>query len=339
MSDEPVSAPDTSTSDTSAPADVPKSVDAALESFSARMMAEETAAETPEPPAVTEGEAPTTAEPPQDQTTSDASDSKQGPIPFAAHKQALENARTKAAEETQQRLVQEWQTQIEPIRPYAAALAQDVQTGEIGGLESVLAEYLQHPVLGAKTRSLFGRALSQLQRQQQAPPADARPEPDLQTADGALVYSAPQQHALEEWRDRQWQQRLQQTIQPFQQQHEQQAQQQRVQQAQSQAMQWATQQLTEFRADPDFSAHESVVKERMAANPQLSLDRAWQQVYRDVVVPKKLAMGNQQYLETAVKKSRGSSPDPAASVPAQPRRYRTEDEALDDVFSKYGASS
>lgn len=337
MSEDVVSAPDTSTPETSAPVEAPQSVDAALDSFSARMMAEESvAAETPETPVVPDGEAPTIEEPPPDQTASDPS--KQGPIPFAAHKQALENARLKAAEETQQRLVQEWQTQVAPVLPYVNAIAQDAQNGSIDGLTSLIAEYAKNPQLGPQIRSFFGRMLSMQRGQAQTPPADARPEPDLQTADGALVYSAQQQQALEEWRDRQWQQRLQQTIQPFQQQHEQTVQQQRVQQAQSQAMQWATQQLTEFRADPDFPAHEAIVKERMAANPSLSLDRAWQQVYRDVVVPKKLAMGNQQYLEAAAKKSRGSSPDPAASAPAHPRRARTEDEALDQVFDQYLAS-
>jgi hypothetical protein len=319
-------------SEPSAPAEAPQTVDAALDSFSAQMMAEESAAETPEP-AVTEGEAPTTAEPPADPALSDA---KQGPIPFAAHKTALENARLKAAEETQQRLVQEWQTQIEPIRPYVQALVQDVSTGEIGGLEQVIKEYLQHPVLGGKVRSMFGRALSQLQqRQQVAPqaPTDTPLEADLQTADGALVFSADRVQALVARERQKILDEVRQEIKPFHEVRQQQETQQRISQQKDAAMQWATSQLQEFRADPDFTAHEKDVRARMEANPQWSLDRAWQQVYRDVVVPKKLAQGNVQYLEAAAKKSRGSAPDPGSSAPAQPRRARSIDEALDQVYS------
>jgi hypothetical protein len=314
-----------------APAEVPQTVDAALDSFSAQMMAEESAAETPEP-AVPDGDAPTTAEPPADPAISDA---KQGPIPFAAHKTALENARLKAAEETQQRLVQEWQTQIEPIRPYVQALVQDVSTGEIGGLEQVIKEYLQHPVLGGKVRSMFGRALSQLQKQQVAPqaPTDAPLEADLQTADGALVFSADRVQQLVARERQRLLDEVRQEMQPFHKAKEDQAHKQRVAEALEAANRHASEELREFRKDPDFVAHEELIKERWMANPKASLDRVWQQVYREVVVPKKLAQGNVQYLEAAAKKSRGSAPDPGSSAPAQPKRARSVDEALEQVFS------
>jgi hypothetical protein len=320
--------------ETAAPVEAPQTVDAALDSFSAQLLKDEESStpETQETPAVSEGEAPTTEAPPQDAADSDAS--KQGPIPFAVHKTALENARTKAAEETQQRLLQEWRSQVEPVLPHLNAITQDAQNGTIDGLTSLIAAYAENPQLGPQVRSLFGRMLSQ-QRQQQAQPqapTDTRPEPDLQTADGALVYSAERAQQLMAWEKRQLLAEVQQQMKPLQEMRQQQETQVRIAQQRDAALQWATSQLQEFRADPDFKAHEAVVKERMAANPSWSLDRAWQQVYRDVVVPKKLAQGNVQYLEAAAKKSRGSAPDPVASAPVQQKRGRTVDEELDRVF-------
>lgn len=309
--------------------EAPQTVDAALDSFSAQMLAEETPA-TPETqePAVPEGE-PTTEAVPQEAADSDAS--KQGPIPFAVHKTALENARTKAAEETQQRLLQEWRSQVEPVLPHLNAITQDAQHGTIDGLASLIAAYAENPQTAPQLRSYFGRMLSQ-QRQPAQAPTDTRPEPDLQTPDGALVYSNERLQQLMAWERKQLQQELAQQIKPLQDMRQQQETQQRIAQQRDAALQWATSQLQEFRSDPDFVTHEKAVKERMAANPSWSLDRAWQQVYRDVVVPQKLAQGNVQYLEAAAKKSRGSAPDPAASAPAQPKRASTLDEALDQAY-------
>jgi hypothetical protein len=326
------STPNTSPVESSTPVEAPTSVDAALDQhFTAQLTAEAPAAETP----ATDGDVPTTEAPPAE--VSDAT--KQGPIPFTAHKQALENARQKAAAETEQRLVQEWQTQIEPIKPYALAIAQDMQANSIEGLVGVMQQYAQHPQLGPQFRSLVGRMLSQQRGQQQpAVQEQARPEPDLQTADGALVYSAERAQQLMEWNQAQTLKQFQEQMQPLVQDRAQREQAQRVEAAKTQAWNYAAQTLQRMRqADPDFATHEKAVQERMTADPSLSLEGAYLAVLREVVIPSKVAQSQQSWLETAAKKSRGSSPDPGTSAPAQPRRGRTVDEQLDHVFNSFAS--
>lgn len=317
-------------------ADRPTSIDDALEQSFAASLAQESAAPETETPPVPDGDAPTTAEPPAEETPQD--ETKKGPIPFDVHKQALENARLKAAEEAKQQLLQEYQQQVQPVLTVAQAIARDVQSGTIDGLNQLMEEYAAHPTLGPQLKSWFGRMLSQQRTQGPAMPSaqdDPRPEADLQTSTGELVYSAKQQQALDDWRDRQWQRKLQETIHPLEQTRKQQEQARAVYALQQQALQTATQTLAEFRADPDFVAHEAEVRARMEANPKLSLDRAWHAVYREVVEPKKVAQQQQQWVQQAVKKSTGSTNDPAASAPAQwrPQRGMSIDEVLDRSFS------
>ena len=334
----------TATAAPSAPAsERPTTIDAALDqSFTASLAASETPAPDATADPVNDGEAPATAEPqaegvaPDSATTDD--DDKKGPIPFKSHKQALENARLKTEQEVTQRLTQEWETQVKPVLPYAQAITHDVQTGSVNGLAQVIEGYAQHPVLGPQVRSMFGRLLAQ----QKTPPppqpsadADPRPEPDFQTADGATFYSAKQQQALDEWNGRQWQKKLDEKVQPFQQQQEQQQLEALRQQVVTKEWHAAAQAIEELRtSDPDFKPHEADVKKRMLENPRLSLDRAWAMVYRDVVTPKKVAQSQQSWVSQALKKSHGSSPDPMASAPAQPRKPRTVDEALDQAFER-----
>ena len=70
----------------------------------------------------------------------------------------------------------------------------------------------------------------------------------------------------------------------------------------------------------------------MTANPRLSIERAWNQVLKDVVMPKKVQQQQQSWVQQAAKKSAGSTVDPSASAPAQQKRARTVDEGLDQVY-------
>ena len=346
MEPETPSATTTDAPSTSAPVDasapVSTSIDEALEQSFAASLASETT-ETPDPPVTPEGAAPTTVEPPQEPSVPEGA-SKKGPIPFDVHDKALQNARTKTEAEVTQRLTQEWQQKVEPILPYAQAIVADLSSGSLDGLTGLLNGYLQHPQLGPQTRSWFGRMLSQ-QRQAPAAPADTKPEPDLQTGDGSLVYSAAQQQALMDWTERQWQQKLSQALTPYEElrqseaQRQQQAQHQAVlQQAHQQAQQYAAMKFSKLKDDPDFMAHKGDVLTRMQADATLSIEEAWLQVFRDIVVPKKLAQQTNSYVQTALQKSRGSTTDTVARATAHPRRAQSIDEALDQAFDSVGVS-
>ncbi len=60
-------------------------------------------------------------------------------------------------------------------------------------------------------------------------------------------------------------------------------------------------------------------------------------MFDQVVVPKKVQQGRHEFVQQAAKKSAGSTVDPAASAPAQPKRPRTVDEGLDQIFSQINA--
>jgi hypothetical protein len=67
------------------------------------------------------------------------------------------------------------------------------------------------------------------------------------------------------------------------------------------------------------------------------LQRAYFDVIQTQALPKLHAKQTQDLVAEAAKKRAGSSSDPAAAAPAQPRKPRTVDEALDQGFAYAGA--
>lgn len=152
---------------------------------------------------------------------------KEGPIPFAVHKTALDNARTKERTAVEA----EWQ-------PYAWAksvpreslehmsnIAQRMTADPLGFLESYEKELLDHPTYGPQLRSRAGRTLAGARSQ--AP--DAEPDADVQITDAqgnvtGLTYSAKQLAQRDAWRERQLLAKVEQTYGPIKQAHDRSAQ-------------------------------------------------------------------------------------------------------------------
>ncbi len=316
---------------TPAPAASATSVDEALEQSYASEMTARAAPDAPDP-AVTDGDPPTTEAAPQE---TDAPvvlpDGKEGPIPFTVHKTALDNARLKAAQETETRLTQQWQQDVQPVLSAAKAIAQDVTTGSIDGLRQLLNEYAAHPQLGPQLQSMLAS-----QQRPAAPPQtdDQEPQPDYDY-NGTPFFSAPQLQKWQQWHARQTDARIQQQLQPLQQSHQQTQLKQKVDEMRHTALSNAQAQYAELAADPDFVEHQALVSERMQTHGW-GVERAWQQVYKDVVVPKKVGQQQSQWVRQAVKQSTGSTVDPAANAPAQPWRPKkgmSIDDVLDHSFA------
>jgi hypothetical protein len=70
--------------------------------------------------------------------------------------------------------------------------------------------------------------------------------------------------------------------------------------------------------------------------PWIALQHAYGEVVSKQAIPSLQAKTQSQLIQTAVKKSQGSTVDPVASAPAQPRKPRSVDEALDQAFSGVG---
>jgi hypothetical protein len=70
--------------------------------------------------------------------------------------------------------------------------------------------------------------------------------------------------------------------------------------------------------------------------PWIALQHAYGEVVSKQAIPSLQAKTQSQLIQTAVKKSQGSTVDPVASAPAQPRKARSVEEALDQAFSGVG---
>jgi hypothetical protein len=297
-----------------------------------RAIEDDPAPAAPEPVAPV-GDVPTTEEP---QPEIEAA-GKEGPIPFTVHKTALENARTKERES----VLQQVQAELEPIKPMlpvAQAIAQDVQTGTLDGLNQLLNEYAQHPILGQQLKSMLGRMLNKARTQQQ-PQAQPDPEPeaDLQTADGALVYSAQQLAKREQWLTRQWQRQMEQQIAPFKQLTERVQKAEQIQQQRTEAHSRASQWLEHWSKQPHFTEHKSEIAKAQAEffqqghDTQTALGLAYAKVVQEVVLPKLQQQQQQQLVTSAMAKAAGRDANPSAVSANPPSTPRSISEAFQQV--------
>lgn len=123
------------------------------------------------------------------------------------------------------------------------------------------------------------------------PSVAAMPEPDLQAQDGTLVYSAPQMQKLREWDETRLLGKFDERLKPLQSAADRVA----ASETSARAHYEVGTVLTEFRADPDFKAHEADIKAELAndaklaqladRDPKQALEIAFGRVYRAKVVP------------------------------------------------------
>ncbi len=182
--------------------------------------------------------------------------------------------------------------------------------------------------------------------------ANAEPEPDLQLTDGTLVYSAEQQRKWHKWNQNQTTAQLSEQFKPLQELT--QLIEQRKQQVRDVAQVEATvtTRMSEWTSMPFFKEHKDAIASRqqelyaeMQASAQASgqpfdyanapfkaLSAAYAEVVSTKVVPSLQSQQTDSLVAAAARKRAASSSDPAAAAPARPRRPRTVDEALNQVF-------
>lgn len=252
----------------------------------------------------------------------------------------LANARTKEREA----FLKEWGGGLEVLQ----AMQRDLP----GTLAQLLDEASADPRYAEQVVSRAAQILSQRQK---AAKADVEPQPDLQTGDGELVYSAKQLNKWQEWRDRQTQARITEQFKPLQDLQAEIATHREFQQRSQEAASIAAQRGGVWKDMPFFADHKDAILARqqelytdLQQQAQLGQRRSdavndpWDALamaYREVVggqaIPKLQTQQTQTLMAEAARKARGSMSDPAASAPAQPRKPRTEDEALDQVFNAF----
>lgn len=137
-----------------------------------------------------------------DPTSATHPSTEQGPIPFAAHKTALDNARTKAVTEFRQT------AGIDK----AVDFAQKINANPAAFLREYTSELLNNPQHAAAARAELARMFGGLRQpaaaRPAAPAADPKPAADVQIVDAAgnvvgMTYSDKQSDALYAWREKQ----------------------------------------------------------------------------------------------------------------------------------------
>jgi len=246
----------------------------------------------------------------------------------------LENARKKAREDT----LAAHKDHLEIVQRLQADLP--------GTLAQLLEEASGDPRFSEQMTS---RAAAILAARNNAAKQDARPEPD-QGDDKFVWYSPEQQQRLDEWKERQIEKKLMEKFQPLQQLQQRFEQHQQTQQVIQEVAAVTEKRGAMWKAMPHFADHQKAIVQRQAeiyaemqgqpgfdpmGSPWDALQRAYTEVVTTQALPKLRSAQTGQFIADAARKRAGSSSDPAASAPAQPRKPRTVDEALDQVFSAH----
>lgn len=247
----------------------------------------------------------------------------------------LANTRTKVREE----VLAEHQRHIEFGKAWEA--------DPIAAARDTLRHLITDPQHGSVAASELGRLLRMVRKGAdptgEAPAApvakpDPEPEPDLQTGDGQLVYSAPQLRKWHDWNARQQKAAFEAEIAPLKQLH------QGLQQRAVLGQMWQQTQsrvksvLDRYAQLPAFQEHRAAITTRVkelfdqgVTDPAEALGVAYAQILHGTVVPAAGASAQAQLVAQATKQAAGKSDNPAQSTPIVPKRPRTWDEAFEQV--------
>lgn len=316
-------------------ADTP-SIDAALDAAFAS---------TPEPAASSDPSAPSepAKEPvaaiqqPQD-TKPDAG--VKGEPPKEKWDQILANARTKAREDA----IAEHKDALEIVNRLKSDFA--------GTLTQLLDEGVADPRFAD---NLTSRAAAILAARRKAAAEDRDPDPDVQwkADDGSTIagYSAEALRLALARNAQQVEKKILEQFKPLAELQQQFTSAKQLAHEAQQAQAIAEERGAEWKAMPFFTENSDAILQRqqelyVAAKDQPGFDpinapwKLLQQAYREVItsqaIPKLQTQQTEKLLAAAAHKKAGSASDPAASLPATPRKGRTPDEVLDQAFAGIG---
>jgi hypothetical protein len=278
-------------------------------------------------------------QPPQEPAKTDGA---KGEPPRERWDTILANARTKAAQDA----LAEHREHLEVV----AELKRDFP----GTLARLLEEAASNPQF---SDTITAKAAALLNARKQSAKANEEPQPDavMRYEDGTTepTFSPAQLRKWNEWRERQMEAKLTEKFQPLQQLQQQFERHQQTKLEAEKAAGIAEKRSASWKSMPLFSDNKDAI---LARQQELYKDAAtqpgfdpvngpWellQQAYGEVIsataIPKLQSQQTQQLVADAARKRAASSSDPNATAPAQPRKPRTPDEALDQVFSAYSGA-
>jgi hypothetical protein len=288
----------------------------------------------------TTGEQPVAATqlPPDPATTTDA---VKGEPPKERWDSILANARTKAREEA----LAEHKNALEIFK----SLQSDLPGTLTQMLEEAAGDQRFSDQITAKAAAILNARKAQAK-------ADSEPQPDavMRYEDGTQepTYTPAQQRKWAEWNSRQMKSGLLNDLKPLLEMKEQIDAHRETQRVTQEAVSVAEKRGATWKSMPFFEDHKGAILERQKAlfadasqqpgfdavnGPWELLQQAYAEVVQTQALPKLQSQQTDSLVAQAARKRAGSSSDPAASAPAQPRKPRTVDEALDQVYSNVSA--
>jgi hypothetical protein len=265
-----------------------------------------------------------------------------GPIPFQAHKTALDNARTKAREEFDAEWKPyEWAKQVdqqkfnEMVDWYQRANADPVVFAQ-----ELIQNLQAHPTHGPALRSLAGRALAAA-RGQQGQQQDQEPQPDIPLEDGRFLYSAEQQARRDAWREQRLLAQFEQKFAPAFKSVEQM----QAREAEAQQMRAADSfagslygNLTKMQGFEENKAEIAafVKNHKFTSDHPAEVEAVALRAYNSIVLPKLLTNANRAVLTQIEQKAQANTVDPSRARTSAPKTMEemSVSEALSYELSK-----
>jgi hypothetical protein len=252
--------------------------------------------------------------------------STDGPIPFERHKAILEAQRAEADQKWQRvawadTLIQSGKTQQQVQE--ALQLFDGIDQDPAGFLERFYHTLQSHPQLAPQVRSWAGKVLGGGRRPIDAVDLvnDPEPQPDFQDEKGTPLFSAPQLAKWQTWRERQFETKLNERINPLLQRDEQARRQEQTQAEFQRTYDTLSKQLEDFRSKPHFTEHEADIKAFLAERQWTpTLAEAYVHVLTTKVLPTLSETARTQTLTELKTQAAASTGKPSAAAPASTPR-------------------
>jgi len=267
--------------------------------------------------------APTQTEQAVSQTTTP--EAEPGPVPYARFKEVNESANLSKKQLEQLA----WAQGIKP--EHAHEWVKFYQRASVDPVAAVIEQVdtlvRMKPESAASIRSWAARTLGTRQISQEIADPDPEPTPDIQLEDGRAVYSAAQLAKRDDWRERRLESRFDEKLKPLQQNaYKTQADAEYARIA-AESTAAGARDVEAMKAQPHFWENRTAIRDKMAADPDLSLREAYAQVFIEKVVPQ-LNQATASTLQKKVSASSANPSRPSGATPPPPKDFR---EALEQL--------
>jgi len=262
-----------------------------------------------------------------------------GPLPYERHKAILENTRTRAREEAQQALQQQygWALQVGPEQFQAVTnLARQWASDPIAFVLGALDDLQNSPQYAPQLRSHVAKILATRPNggNGHAPVAEKEPEPDI-VVDGYSWYSAQKLAERDRWLSNQLLSQVRQELAPLREDIETRQQRDTIIAATQAANRFATDTLTEMNRLPHFKEQKAEIEKVFRAMPPMpdhlvgqAIRDAYIQVLATKVLPSLNSSAQSELLSSLNKKAAASARNPSTGAVAHASRPKSFEEAL-----------